>query len=118
MTVANTEGLRAALAAQARIQLAVCERKLMMFAKVSRLPDGGPSKAKATRRNTPGVGEARHSMAVSSSHKTRGRGRSGRRKHEVAPRPNGHRPAGVTPPVIELRELIQVYPGAMSVSTA
>ena len=50
-------------------------------------------------------------MAVSSSQKARGRGRSGRRKHEIAPRPSGHRPAGVTPPVIELRELIQVYPG-------
>ncbi len=34
-----------------------------------------------------------------------------RRGREVAPRPGGVRPAGIAPPVIELRELTQVYPG-------
>jgi cell division transport system ATP-binding protein len=50
-------------------------------------------------------------MAVTSSQSRRGRGRSARRGREVSPRPGGHRPAGIAPPVIELRELTQVYPG-------
>jgi len=50
-------------------------------------------------------------MAVSSSQRRRGRGRPARGKREVAPRPEGHRPAAIAPPVVELRELTQVYPG-------
>jgi cell division transport system ATP-binding protein len=50
-------------------------------------------------------------MAVSSSQRTRGGRRAARRGREVAPSPGGVRPAGIAPPVIELRELTQVYPG-------
>src|SRR4051794_5379259 len=50
-------------------------------------------------------------MAVSSTQRRRGRGRISRGEREVAPRTGGVRPAGIAPPVIELRELTQVYPG-------
>ncbi len=49
-------------------------------------------------------------MAISSSHRRRSRGRT-RGAREIDPRPGGVRPAGIAPPVIELRELTQVYPG-------